>query len=143
MSDGLLTLLCSSLFNKRRVLCCRPEILWEMGLEGRVSGEANLRMNLCESKWLVENGASLVFELDPSHGFLFDCFAYSFCSLRHDRPFTVSMANAGPNTNGSQCKSSSSFYAIHTPFFDSIANPLFPLYAHCSLHNDGAHPLVG
>jgi cyclophilin family peptidyl-prolyl cis-trans isomerase len=22
-------------------------------------------------------------------------------SLRHDRPFTVSMANAGPNTNGS------------------------------------------
>jgi Cyclophilin type peptidyl-prolyl cis-trans isomerase/CLD len=23
--------------------------------------------------------------------------------LRHDRPFTVSMANAGPNTNGASC----------------------------------------
>lgn len=33
--------------------------------------------------------------------FLFPPSIFPIARLRHDRPFTVSMANAGPNTNGS------------------------------------------
>ena len=37
-------------------------------------------------------------------------------NLRHDRPFTLSMANAGPNSNGSQVPPDPPLPAWPTPF---------------------------
>jgi cyclophilin family peptidyl-prolyl cis-trans isomerase len=46
---------------------------------------------------------------------------------RHDRPFTVSMANAGPNTNGSQV--SLHFLSIHHLFLMTSSTSVFHHYS--------------